>query len=420
MAPARIRLNEDWAIFYDRDVDTQVRLAPINLGAPGDRRDSEGTLWLGFPRPVTKVEALGYVKMPGTNIEANLPGVWPIARQASLHVPLEIECSESGGPYRFNADRNPVAGSDRPWLYASGYRGITKATLKLNFLKPLATTALAAAPGVDGVLGAGEWPEQAQAHLTETETDVFLAHDSSHLFIAARRANPPLTGKSQRRGEVVWTAETEGEDAEIWNDDSCELFLTDATSGRVLRLGGSLSGARFDALDEDPSWNGTWTHAAKTNDDGLVFEMAIPWQTLQSAGLDPRQLQINFQINRDAKMGEALTWLGAAGRTGCRNFTPLGIGSSPPVPPRKFRVRLHFAEPDDIGPGERIFHVALQGKPVLLDFDVAAAAGGSRKVVIREFPNIEATETLTVQFKGKTNEAILSALEVFEETEPAL
>ncbi|SVE33977.1 uncharacterized protein METZ01_LOCUS486831, partial [marine metagenome] len=52
MAPAHRRLNEDWAIFFDRDIDTQLRRAAINLGAPGDRRDDEGTLWLGYPRPV--------------------------------------------------------------------------------------------------------------------------------------------------------------------------------------------------------------------------------------------------------------------------------------------------------------------------------------------------------------------------------
>lgn len=415
MAPAQRRLNEDWAIFFDRDVDTQVRQAPINLGAPGDRRDADGKLWLGFPRLVTQEQALGYPKQPGANTEAVLPGVWPIARQAGILVPLEIECSETGGPYRFNGDRNPVSADPRPWLYASGYRGIREATLKLNFLKPLATTALKTAPKLDGSMPPGEWPDQPQAHLTETKTDIFLAHDDSHIFIAARRAAPPLDGKSQRRGELVWTAKTEGEDAEIWNDDSCEIFLTDTESNGILRLGISLSGARFEALNADASWNGAWTQAAAAADGELIFEMAIPLQTLKDAGLTPQQLLVNLQINRDAKTGEALTYLGAGGRDGCTNFTPLGIGTAPPIPPRKFRVRLHFAEPDDIGAGERIFSVFINDRPALRDFDVVAEAGGRRKSIVREFPNIEASEALMLRFEANSLEPILSALEVFEE-----
>ena len=412
MAPARRRLSEDWAIFYDRDVDTQIRQAPINLGAPGDRRDGEGLLWLGFPRPTTESEALGYPKVPGTKVDAHLPGVWPIARQAGLSVPLTIE---GGEPYRFNGDRNAVTADERPWLYASGHRGIRKATLQLNFLKPLATTEVKAAPKLDGIIQPGEWPDKPATTLTETQTSVFFAHDDTHFFVATRRAAPALAGKSQRRGEVVWTAKTEGEDAEIWNDDSCEIFLTDAESDRVLHLGASLSGARFDAVGEDVSWNGVWKHAAKADDVGIVFEIAIPWKSLVDAGLSPQQLLINFQINRDAKMGEALSYLGAGGRAACTNFTPLGVGGAPPIAARKFRVRLHFAEPDKITKGERVFDVSIQGEPVLENFDVIEEAGRRRDAIDREFTGIEAAESLTIEFGPRAGEPVLSALEIFEE-----
>ena len=114
-------------------------------------------------------------------------------------------------------------------------------------------------------------------------------------------------------------------------------------------------------------------------------------------------------------MSEALTYLGAGGRDQCTNFTPLGIGNVPSIPARKFHVRLHFAEPDELAVGDRVFDVALQGKSVLKDFDVVAAAGGWRKSVVREFPAIEAVETLTLDFTPSKGQPILSAWEVFEE-----
>ena len=114
-------------------------------------------------------------------------------------------------------------------------------------------------------------------------------------------------------------------------------------------------------------------------------------------------------------MSEALTYLGAGGRSQCTNFTPLGIETVPSIPARKFRVRLHFAEPDELAVGDRVFDVALQGKSALKDFDVVAAAGGWRKSVVREFPEVEATDTLTLEFKSSKGEPILSAWEVFEE-----
>ena len=415
MAPAHRRLNEDWAIFFDRDIDTQLRRARINLGAPGDRRDDGGTLWLGYPRPVTQAEALGYPKLPGTKTEAVLPGVWPIARQPGLSLPLKVECSETGGPYRFNGDRVSVSAEERPWLYASGHRGIQKATLTLNFLQSLTSPEIKVAPVLDGAIKAEEWPQAPQAHLVETDTHAFFAHDQKHLYVAARRTAPELSDKSLRRGKVTWTTQTKGEDAEVWKDDSFELFISGAKSSRILRIGASLSGARFDALDEDTDWNGNWSHVAKADSNGLTLEMAIPWKLLLDAGFNRDQLRINFQVNGEAGMSEALTYLGAGGREQCTNFTPLGIGNVPSIPARKFRVRLHFAEPDELAVGDRVFDVALQGKSVLKDFDVVAAAGGWRKSVVREFPAIEAVETLTLDFTPSKGQPILSAWEVFEE-----
>jgi hypothetical protein len=184
------------------------------------------------------------------------------------------------------------------------------------------------------------------------------------------------------------------------------------------------------------------------DDLGLAFEFAIPLKTLAEAGLQTSSLAINLQMNqrdisgetlrfpgggaRDWKAketnGEALTWLGLEGRAHCRNFTPLGLGAPPALSPRPFTVRLHFAELDDVKPGERVFDVKLQNRVVLKALDVVSAAGGARKALLREFQHVLAGETLKLEFTPASGAVtargspMLSALEFFEEgfTPPAV
>jgi Malectin domain len=86
-----------------------------------------------------------------------------------------------------------------------------------------------------------------------------------------------------------------------------------------------------------------------------------------------------------------------------------GFGSS-----AQYKVRLHFAETVYNGSGARRFNVALNGTPVLTDFDVFAAAGAKNKAVVRDFmltPN--AAKQIVVQTSnGSAATPTLSGLEV--------
>jgi len=83
---------------------TPVKHLAINLGAPGDRRDSAGNLWLGYPRP-----------------------------GGSLVLQFKVEVAfHSGG--RFvgrNSDYSPIAGTEDPWLFASAAQGLRKCVVPL-------------------------------------------------------------------------------------------------------------------------------------------------------------------------------------------------------------------------------------------------------------------------------------------------
>jgi hypothetical protein len=95
----------------------------------------------------------------------------------------------------------------------------------------------------------------------------------------------------------------------------------------------------------------------------------------------------------------ALAWVASSGLVGVEQLAiPTGYNLPPGdrTEPRKWTVRLHFAEQGDVKPGQRVFAVSLQGKSVLDRLDTVAAAGGRLKPVVREFTGIEARDTLTI------------------------
>jgi len=63
------------------------------------------------------------------------------------------------------------------------------------------------------------------------------------------------------------------------------------------------------------------------------------------------------------------TWVSASC---CRGPIELDINTSAMPKDTKYRVRLHFAEIEDVEPGERVFDVAVAGETVARQFDVIA------------------------------------------------
>ncbi len=79
-------------------------------------------------------------------------------------------------------------------------------------------------------------------------------------------------------------------------------------------------------------------------------------------------------------------------------------------PPSDYTVTLFFAEPQEIEPGERLFHVYLQGEPVLKDFDVVKAAGGPRRALTRRFEGIRVDAELEIRLEPSTEASARSPL----------
>ncbi len=90
-------------------------------------------------------------------------------------------------------------------------------------------------------------------------------------------------------------------------------------------------------------------------------------------------------------------------------YTFAGLAAGAP-----YNVRLHFAEIYFTGAGQRRFHVAINGTPVLSEFDIVAAAGAANKGVIRSFTaDADSSGQIIIQFSaGSADNPKSSGIEV--------
>ncbi|MFP6764356.1 MAG: PQQ-binding-like beta-propeller repeat protein [Planctomycetaceae bacterium] len=97
-----------WTLISATGAQTPVRHMALNLGAPGDRRDDQGTVWLAYPRPNPK-------------------------KTTSLDLDFDLKPKfKTGGFTSVSAATHPVDGTGTPWLYTSWAGGLSQLTLPLR------------------------------------------------------------------------------------------------------------------------------------------------------------------------------------------------------------------------------------------------------------------------------------------------
>jgi hypothetical protein len=126
----------------------------------------------------------------------------------------------------------------------------------------------------------------------------------------------------------------------------------------------------------------------------------------------------------------SLPWVAASGLVGLRSLE-IGLFETPEVRfpgtdvtavlpnvdygQASYTVRLYFAELEGLEPGRRVFDVAVAGRTVLKDFDIAREAGGPLKEVVREIKGIRAGQTLTLALTPTVGEPLLCGVELVAE-----
>jgi outer membrane protein assembly factor BamB len=381
MAPGGTQRNEDWALFNDEQLDkSALKQIAFNLGAPGDRRDANGTLWLALPRPQL----------------AEKKGI-------ALPVPASIDAAEDLASARINTDRHPIAGTTMPWLYGSNVRGLHKLHLDLQYYEPsgVCITTPVTAPKIDGELSDACWDGFGGVPV-HTDATIWMRHDATNLYIA----RVPLA--NAKAGPFA-------------------LTLGDMSGHKLVNMGiinGKVEVKRLDVPDFDRKADVrtlpeiVQTDAKLTGAIGVTktaTEIAIPWASIEALGLKRDQLRAS---------PNALGYYGRKAPDIVRNFTRTSFAiQSLTAPPSKatYTVRLHFAELDGAQPGERLFDVLLNGKTVATSLDIAREAGGPMRAFVKEFKGISCNSSLDVELRAKSlkqtpkTAALLSAIEVLRE-----
>jgi len=120
-----------------------------------------------------------------------------------------------------------------------------------------------------------------------------------------------------------------------------------------------------------------------------------------------------FRRHSSAISGQGLPWVGASGVIGATSITILPQTSSAadsdetrvdgskakPLTPIAYHVRLHFAEPENLKVGQRVFDVALQGELRIRNLDIRQETGGARRGLVREFRGVQIADALTIGLK---------------------
>ncbi len=397
LAPARQRAD-DWSVFsVPTSAGTRIRQLRLNLGASGDRRDADGNMWLGAPRPI-------------------YTGAVPVA--------MLTEYPHDTGIFRAAERETQI--DDGLWIYRSGFRGLRAADIDLTVARPVIAPACEVAPTIDGELDDECWdkahplPLADESRNRDTRVSGFLRSDEESLYLAFECLAATADGQP-----VAWTETTAGDDAAVWADDSWQVFITDKARKSYLRLGVAASGARYDANCNygrppvDVAWGEAWESAVSATPEAFRMEIAVPWETLTAADLDPETVRLNILGTNRTGVGPAQIMLQYPGNRDfdrCEYFATVSRDEPLPDDARAYTVRLHFLSPEAGGAGP--VDIALQGQTVLEGLDVAAEAGGAGLPLTKELTGIQATDGVRIELQpgaAATARPILAAIEVYEE-----
>ena len=231
----------------------------------------------------------------------------------------------------------------------------------------------------------------------------FRAGCTNSLVVAGGLLNSPMYAHLCVCGYEFYTslAFANMPDVDAWTYRPNKLdFLKQADLGRVQRLGVNLN-----ASGERRATNGTLWFGMGRRAGYRLSGLAV-----SPSGATP------FKLPLSEVKGEGPKWVFATGFENLKPFT-IPLTKDKQALTEKHTVRLYFMEPSkEVKPGDRVFSVKLQDRDVLTDFDVAKAADGYGRGVVKELKGIEAGATLAVALVPKKSAPVLCGVEVINDT----
>lgn len=179
----------------------------------------------------------------------------------------------------------------------------------------------------------------------------------------------------------------------------------------LLRI--NTGGPAYDNFQMNVFWKGEVTQGQGGPPVGQTYFTGGAARTFVTDAANDAEGSDDAVLYRDARFTQAATPGGAT------FFTYTLLAPPGASPQQRYTLRLHFAEMEYTAPaGERKFNVLIHGQPALDAFDVAAAAGGPRRTLIKSFSVLADTSgQVVVRFEALAGlgEAMVSAIELLPE-----
>ena len=368
----------------DMEPGARLKRLGVNFGAPGDRRSDDGVLWLDYP---------------------GVGGQSPAMR-------ITVEGEGLDYPRHHSA---MLAGEGWPWVNASCVSGATR--ISLVPLTARTSRQPAAAPSERLAFAtrdaADTAEENAAGRVTTSSSDLELVEDRGVQLVGLRFPDVQLP-----RGAEIESA-------------FIQFTVDEASAGDTdlrIAIQDTANAPAFQVRNKDVSRRAT--------DAESVAWKPLPWAKVDASAAeqatpDLKSLLRRVLARKDWKPGNAIGFTITG--TGKRVARSRGEGSprlvvtlkgaksfeaeSEPIAPVPYRVRLHFAEPNDLAPGERVFSVRLQGKQVLSDLDVRKLTGAHNRGLVKEFSKVPIADELVIEMSRASASAapILSGIELIAE-----
>lgn len=256
LAPIQGEVDCPWFVTHGSSSHKMAETIRCNLGAAGDKRLEDGAFWMSVPRPI-------------------LRGA----------VPAPLRWDEEPSWYE-HQDGLDLEGLDMPWLYGSGLQTPQTVTIDLVSLRPVVARS-----------------EEGQGKVLIPFDQEFQRQAWFHSWYDDEALSMAFTVSRKNEEGPEWIGETRGSDARVWEDDSWEVWLSDAKGILAVHLGVSVSGARFDGLWDysaydpyrglDRAWNGTWESHIHVAEKEWTLQIGVPWNMLDEVGLDRDMLKLS-------------------------------------------------------------------------------------------------------------------------------
>lgn len=344
----------------------------INFGAPGDRVDENGTLWVEYPHV------------------------------GGEHVNLDVNVSDSATFYRDNSLKFSSEGI--PWVSASGVNNAARITVPLSVSKPvvkgltfkISKTANDAEEATDGKVSLGS-------------SDLELVKDKTDQVIGLRFEEIDLPrGTKIRSSSIQFTTDET-------STDPTELILQVVDSGNSPEFNDKKHNISSRPLcSEKIKWNPkAWKKKDESGDTQRTPDITKLLQQIVNRPDWKPGNAIVFVISGD---GKRVAHAGGKNPKAPRLIIdtdfkrPVIKATSTVLEP--YTVRLHFSEPTDVSVSERIFDLSLQGQQVASSVDIVKETGGIRRPLIKEYQDILIGDELTIDFTPIKGQPILSGVDI--------